>query len=514
MNLPRHHVFIIYSQASLPELRLVEALASDLLEAGVTLPGYEEMDWLVRKPGRPRWRGYGSRIDPMRYAAGDPRPFRHEVIEDKVNVEMLREYFEGAQCVVFVAPYGLQPSRGVLDELETLRREGHEPPVVAVAWWDENERIIQDHTRAFHVYRIDRWKEADAARHAANLRGLVLIGTLLMRLHDELAPIGRVIVRRTAARHELLTAAVARTARFTVHPRGDVSKKFEAAPKADTRTASGAPLDDATPEQAGALWRLWNGGTSRYLAHVSRRVSEQGIRDALFILYDALDTVTEQLKSRFPDACVEDAESARGLGESYLRFDLDRAAADAFTRALHLTGTPEERWELLGLRATARMSLDMTSAIADCTRIVDEAPPDGPFWASALNLRLDARMGAGQLDEAIEDATRLLESPALSDEFRFSARYQRGTARIKRKDWSEAIDDLSTVVQDRRAPDATRLSAQLRRGIALLEAGRLVEARNDFEVVRDDPRTAESTRRVVSHHLEEVKRRAGDDRVD
>jgi hypothetical protein len=176
--LPRHDVFIVYSQAEPEPFQLVRTTYDDLAEVGFTLPGYEEMDWFTDGP------------------------------EPKVNTPMLEAYFKGAKCVIVMAR---RLTAGVAVELETLAKDPAAPPVLAVAWGEEgpgHEAFVP-----FTTLRLPRWRDRDAPDHARTLRGWVWLAVLLNDLLP-LSPFGHWVIGDLVKSSREAAAIVAACRRF------------------------------------------------------------------------------------------------------------------------------------------------------------------------------------------------------------------------------------------------------------------------------------------------------------
>lgn len=474
--LPRHDVFIVYSQAEPEPFQLVRTAYEDLIEVGFTLPGYEEMDWYIEAP------------------------------EPKVNTPMLEAYFKGAKCVIVMAR---RLTEGVAVELQTLAKDPSAPPVFAVAWGDAgpgHEALVP-----FTTLRIAQWRDVDARDHAHRLRGWVWLAVVLNDLLP-LGPFGHWVIGDLVKDSREAAAIVASCRRFPPVLREPA--QGETAPRPGGRAAGLRRPDTVTIDAALGVWRYWNGGAAVIAGHVTRSVPKP-LSGALDTVRLRLDAICAALESRFPGGMVLDAKSRAADAEA--RFRIDAAVrTDGGEDASETDSSAEgdEQFKQCMMRALQHAESPRTAELAlrdfaGALQAAKDAKLGLPFRHNALIRRAELLIKMERLDAALADLDEVIAAGATADEYaRFSAHYLRGGARYDLGQWAAAIEDYSAVMADRRAPDTTRLSARLRRGAAHVQAGDIAAAQRDYQAVLADTRAAESTRKTAQRNLDDLAGRA------
>lgn len=485
--LPRHDVFIIYSQHEGAAFRLACALGEALLEVGITLPGYEEMDWFIPKAG-------GDAPD-----SPDTHP-----AEQTVNTPMLEWYFRGVKCVVVMAG---QLTEGVRVELDTLAKDEKAPPAVVVSWGKE-ARHFQSLT-PYATLRVSGRQGNATEDHAVRLRGWVWLAVMLNDLLA-LGPSGQWAIGDLLTRSREAAALVAGCGRFPEALRESARGALERPAK--RRAAAVRLPEELTQHDALRLWGYWHAGASLLAARVTKNLpeSQAASLDALRLRLDALCTAID---ARFPGAMVLDAKGRAAAAEARFRLEGPPGAADADEPEGDEGAEGDEQFKLYMLRAIRHAESPSTAELAlrdyECAlEAAKDAKLVPAFRHNVLLQRAELLIKMGRVTEAIDDLDEVIAEEASADEYaRFSARYHRGRAYFELGRWAGAIEDYTVVADDRRAPDATRLSARLRRGVAHAMAGETDAARLDYEAVIADPRAAEHTRRTAEHNLADLASR-------
>jgi len=470
--LPRHDVFIVYSQAEPEPFQLVRTVYDDLVEVGFTLPGYEEMDWFIDAP------------------------------EPKVNTQMLEAYFKGAKCVIVMSR---RLTAGVTVELETLAKDPAAPPVLAVAWGEEgpgHEAFVP-----FTTLRIARWRDPDAPDHARRLRGWVWLAVVLNDLLP-LGPFGHWVIGDLVKSSREAAAIVAGCRRFPPALRDGA--QGEGAPRRCRRAAALRLPETLTIDAALGVWRYWNGGAAVIAGHVIRNLPKP-LSGSLEAVPLRMDAVCAALESRFPGAMVLDAKSRAAAAEARFRIDAAVRSADGEDAPeTDSSAEGDEQFKLCMMRALQHAESPRTAELAlrdfaGALQAAKDAKLGLPFRHNALIRRAELLINMERLDAALADLDEVIAGGATADEYaRFSAHYLRGGARFDLGQWASAIEDYTAVMADRRAPDTTRLSARLRRGAAYVQAGNIAAARVDYQAVLADTRAAESTRKTAQRNLDDL----------
>jgi hypothetical protein len=470
--LPRHDVFIVYSQAEPEPFQLVRTVYDDLVEVGFTLPGYEEMDWFIDAPER------------------------------KVNTPMLEAYFKGAKCVIVMAR---QMTSGVAVELETLAKDPAAPPVLAVAWGDTGPG--HEAFAPFTTLRIARWRDADASDHARRLRGWVWLAVVL----NDLLPLGAVghwVIGDLIEGSREAAAIVAGCRRFP--PALREAAQIPGASGRDPRAGAVQLPETVTIAAALGVWRYWNGGAATIAGHVTRHLPKP-LSSALDAVRLRLDAICAALERRFPRAMVLDVKSRATEAEARFRIDAGVRSGDGDDAPdTDSSAEGDEQFKLCMMRALEHANSPATAELAlrdfaGALQAVNDAGLALPFRHNALIRRAELLINMDRLDAALADLDEIVAAGATADEYaRFSAHYLRGGARYRLRQWAGAIADYGAVMADRRAPDTTRLSARLRRGAAHVQAGDVAAARLDYQAVLADTRASESTRKTAQHNLDDL----------
>lgn len=470
--LPRHEVFVVYSQAEPEPFQLVRVLYDELVEVGFTLPGYEEMDWFIDGP------------------------------EPKVNTPMLQAYFKDAKCVILMAR---QWTAGVAVELETLAKDPTAAPVLAVAW---GKKGAGHGTLApFATLRIPRWRPQDAADHARHLRGWVWLSVVLNDLLP-LGPFGHWVIGDLANSSREAEAIVASCRRFALAVPGAPPNKGASR---HGRPASTPQLPQSlTSDATVAVWRYWNGGAALIAGHVIRSLP-QALSGALDAVRQRLDAICLALESRFPGAMVLDPKSHAAAAEARLRVGAAVQARDGEDAPVaDANAEGYEPFKVYMMRALQHAQAPRTAELAlhdfeRALQTVKDAKLGAHLRHNALIRRAELLLELDRPDAALADLDEVAAADATADEYaRFSAHYLRGGAHYRLGHWALAIEDYGKVMEDRRAPDTTRLSAQLRRGAAHTQSGNIAAARADYEAVLADTRVAESTRMAAQRNLDDL----------
>jgi tetratricopeptide (TPR) repeat protein len=490
---PRCDLFVIYTQGDDIESRLVEETKNAMLTVGLPTLGYEEMEW-ERDEQTTVWRSFGGRVDPLRYATGDPRPFKHSTTRSVVNREQLKEYFEKAESVVFIAPRAIQPSTGVREELETLQSAWH-PPVLGVSWHMENKALLGD-ANAFYDYRSSATTSAALARDAKNIRGLIWVAHLIVALFTRLGTAGRRLGKAAASRNEILARAVARSARFDSGVRQEVwTHWLELGDRAlDTPPDVATIVADAGDDSVSELWRFWRAGEQTLFRYVLGKTSHHEARYALRALEEAFETFCEHLERKRPELARMDAEGLLRLGRAEARLGDFAQAEEHLTSALSMTPSPPLRQEILAWRAMFRNEAgESTRALEDYSTLIDDANASNTDLAGALLGRGRVRKERGELHEAIADLDRVLALRDLRHHVWFSALLQRALAKRGLDDLDGAVADLSELLEDHTIPRQYR-------ALALGERGRIWQARQRWDAAIDDFSAVITQRETLPEH--------------
>jgi hypothetical protein len=478
--LPKHELFIIYSQSEAAPSVLVRELADALLEVGITLPGYEEMDWLLPDP-----------------AAHSHAPSAEQMV---VNIAMLDAYISNAQCVL-VAAQGR--SEGVRIELERLAQCVPAPAVLALVWGKGEALDMVPAPLA--TLRIADWREGDAPRHAKLLRAQIWLVGLLNRLL-QCGGLGTAAVADLCVHHRDTATLIAGSSRYP-EPLRSAARQALVPSRLRPRGASGLPESIRT-EDALSLWREWRGGGALLAAEVARDL-DVPLRQSWDELRTRLDMLCAALEQRLPGVLEHDIESSDRLVAARYRAGL-RLAPESTTEQSESEAAAVAQFQRCMLRADQQAEGPATAAAAlrDFAAALEVAQSlPAMFRCNALVERASL---LGQMDrhgEALRDLDEVIANGAGgSEHVLFSAHMHRADIRFELRQWAAAIVDYEAVVADRRAAENIRLSARLRRGVAREMSGDGVAAAEDYRIVLGDPRASASTHAAAQKGLDRLAR--------
>lgn len=130
-------LFVVHTKSIRLDQSVVDLLASLLVPSGFSIWGYDDWDWLEKRKKQSSWEGDLSRdgflLDPSRAIEGNP-----SIKPRQVDTAKLDELISHSRAVLFLHPSTGELSKGMEDELFSLRRDRRnhyrKAPVPVVFW--------------------------------------------------------------------------------------------------------------------------------------------------------------------------------------------------------------------------------------------------------------------------------------------------------------------------------------------------------------------------------------------
>ena len=533
-------VFIIHSKRDRFEKELAERVWDTLVRIRISAYEYDDWTWSNERFGKVRYASSGTHLDPARFVAGHPEPFRTRQREEAVDRQALEEMLAGSRAVLFIAPRSGTMSPGVREEYESLSRQC---AVILATWGEHNDRLVDENRHAY-VYRVTRSVDPDVETASLDLVHLVWLQWTL----DFLARDGRDAGRRLLALLAQQDPAILRMIRLSGRVPDALKRKiyaFEgrernrsAEPAAIASLGHSLAVEDAR-RVAACLWRqlsvrsLLDGPPSRSVASLLR-----GATHTFHWLGNAV-------RDRYPQLADEWAiglqiGAAYAAGSAWGRPDVaDRFLASALAAP---DVSAAVRASLLADRAAISSDRSPEQALADINGVLALDGARGTSRSQALYLRARLHIRAGHDDDAIADLTAALAVPGASPLMLALCRQERATLRASSNEYTSALEDLDVAltiqglpaiivgplqfdrgwirdrigdtdgaVQDytrvlklKNVPGDTRVRAQFKRGIARMARGDRNGATEDFIAVRDDAASPIEAVRGANFYLDEL----------
>ena len=350
---------------------------------GISVYEYGDWKWARRAPGKVRYSSSGSDLDPMRFAIGDPEPFRRQTWEEVPDQDALLELVGSCRVVALIGPRSGSPSQGVHVELQLLPSE---PAVVLVSWGEHNDWLVRENRHGY-LYRIHDVFDDEQKAAALDLAHTIWLHWVLDHMACEGKSAGRGVLLELARRD----SCILRILRFSGRLSGVTAKTSNSdyvAAAGDLDPALVTMAESMRADEARPVVRHWWGRASLHAA-----LPTPGKETAALVQHvsKSVDTFCEAALRRHPELADEKADGLRMQASHKRALGNLGGALRHFDGALRLPGLSNAaRSEALADRAAMTSRSSAEAAQEDIEEILSLSGASVAAKSQALWLRANS----------------------------------------------------------------------------------------------------------------------------